>query len=72
MKVLKFERCNYCIFFRFLAPEIKGKIVNRFRCYNPKAIRKNGNYRIINRKLAFSGKFPSWCPLEDYKEADHD
>ena len=59
MKIIKVERGNYCYFFRY---------AGRFRCHNPKATRKNGNYRIINRKLAFSGKFPSWCPLEDYKE----
>jgi len=63
MKIIKIERGNYCYFFRYRE--------GRFKCCNPKAVIENGNFRIINRKLAFSGKFPSWCPLEDYKEADH-
>ena len=66
MKIIKYERCNYCSFFKYLTTEIKGEIITIFKCYNPKAIRKNGNYRIINRKLAYSGKFPPWCPLEDF------
>lgn len=66
MKIIKIERGNYCNFFKFKS-ETKDKI-SRFKCYNPQAVRKNGNYRIINRKLAYSGKFPNWCPLENYKE----
>ena len=63
MKILKIERSNYCKYFRFVYSE-SGKW-NRFKCAHPETKRKNGNSRIINRKLALSGRFPKWCPLED-------
>ena len=66
MKIMKIERCNYCRFFNF-KPGM-GNAINRFKCYNPNTVRKNGNYRIINRDIAMGGKFPQWCDLEDYKE----
>jgi hypothetical protein len=67
--MLKIERCNYCRFFKWipgtrLCDPVEER--SRFRCYNPEAVRKNGSFRIINRKLAWAGKFPKWCPLEDY------
>ena len=65
MKILKIERGNYCKYFQF-CPAINKK-VSRFKCSNPEATRNNGNYRINNRRLALWGKFPKWCPLEDYK-----
>lgn len=64
---MRIERGNYCMYFNFENPDPRKKL-SRFKCYNPKAIRKNGNFRIINRKLAFSGKFPKWCPLENWPE----
>ena len=70
MKVLLIERCNYCKYFKFklgvYRDDIKTISLSRFKCYNPETARKNSNYRIINRKLALGGKFPSWCNLEDY------
>lgn len=66
MKILKIEDCMKCGYFNFVHG-INGKVA-RFKCYNPDTIRKNGNYRIINRKLALWGKSPIWCGLENYKE----
>ena len=64
MKIIKIKYENACQYFDYNA--------GKFRCHNPEAKRKNGNYRIINYKLARAGKFPKWCPLPDYKEADHE
>ena len=62
MKIDKIECCIICRFNKFFH---ESKI-NRFKCMHEKAKRKNGNYRIINRKIALSDKFPTWCVLEDY------
>ena len=67
MNKLKLMRIHYCIackWNKFFLGDKTNKI-NRFRCTNLDSRRKNGSFRIINRKLAFSGKFPKWCPLED-------
>jgi hypothetical protein len=64
MKMMKIERCNYCRFFKFKT----GIKLNRFKCYNPDTRRKNKNYRIINKDIAMSGKFPLWCSLADCQE----
>ena len=37
----------------------------RMKCCNPEAKTKKGNFRILNKRLVLSGKFPKWCPLED-------
>jgi len=62
--MMKIGICNICKFFRFEWPDVKQ--VSRFRCINPESKRKNGNSRIINRKMVLSGKIPGWCGLEDY------
>lgn len=66
MKIIKISRCNECNFFKFKAVTVDK--MSRFECYNPEAQRKNGNYRIVNRNNAYSGKPPLWCPLDDYEE----
>lgn len=63
MKILKIERGNQCKYFRY-----DFWNMNKFKCTHPKAKRKNGHSRIINRRLALSGRFPKFCPLENYKE----
>jgi len=64
MKISKIERCNYCCYFKFRPGDYLER--NRFKCSNPDTVRGNGNFRIINRKTAMNGKFPTWCGLEDY------
>lgn len=66
MKMLKIEHCYNCKYYQYTRDKDNMKI-KRFNCYNLENKRKNGNYRIINRRLAFSGKIPRWCNLEDYK-----
>ena len=66
MKMLKIEHCFNCKYNDFF-PDPKKRL-NRFKCKNNKVIRKNGNYRILNKKIIMWGHFPKWCPLEDYKE----
>jgi len=64
LKIDKIECCITCRFNKFFhEPRI-----NRFKCLNDDSKRKNGNYRIINRKIALSDKFPGWCTLEDYED----
>ncbi|MCK5566462.1 MAG: hypothetical protein KAI62_01035 [Actinomycetia bacterium] len=69
MKILKIEHCHNCKFYQYHRDEITMRI-KRFKCYNPDNKRKNGNYRIINRRLAFSGKIPKWCRLEDWPKKE--
>jgi len=64
LKILRIERCNHCKFFDFMPGSFLE--MNRFKCSNPDTVRKNGNYRIINRDIAMRGKITTWCGLEDY------
>ena len=62
--MLKLEHCFNCKDNKFFHdPEKK---LNRFKCKNVEARRKNGNYRILNKRAIMWGHFPGWCPLEDY------
>lgn len=69
MKILQILHCLACKHNRH-NPEVKktGIIFYRFRCYNEDSKRKNGEYRIINKRLVTKGKIPGWCKLEDYKK----
>lgn len=67
VKIKKVRYCQECDFFNFVREG--GKKDNkyyRYRCKNPESIRKNGNYRIINKRKASKGIIPDWCKLEDY------
>ena len=70
MKILKIEHCSKCEYFNYLPVNDSFPYhskISRFKCYNLESVRGNGNYRIINRKLALKGEIPNWCKLEDYK-----
>lgn len=62
VKMQKIEQCIICKWNKFFVEEK----FYRSRCTNPEATRENGNCRIINRKLLMRGRFPGFCPLEDY------
>ena len=62
IKIKKVRYCQECDFFNFT----RGKKYHRYRCHNPDSLRKNGNYRMINKGRASKGEIPGWCSLEDY------
>ena len=37
----------------------------RAKCCHPEAKTKEGQPRILNKRLMTLGHFPKWCPLED-------
>jgi len=63
MKILKIETVSHCAYcpsnVDFFDPKSKTKI-DKNKCSKTKRIIKD------------IWGFPSWCPLEDYKEADHE
>ena len=63
MKILKIEtvsHCCYCPFcIEFFDPKSK-KEIDKNKCLKTR--------RIIKSSILI----PTWCPLEDYKEADHE
>jgi len=67
IKIEKLEHCQRCGYFHYNI-DTRGFVtkLNRYECHNPAAIRKNGSYRILNRKDVGRGLIPGWCPLEDY------
>jgi len=68
-KRIVFNHCyNICEYFGYTDDN------QHIICKNPLVWRKNYKPRILNRSLLLNHKFkfPSWCPLEDYKEADHE
>lgn len=85
---MKLMRIHYCLpgcsYNKFFLGDKTNKI-NRFRCTHPEAKRKDGSFRILNKKLIMRGHFPKFCPLEDadfnipkiadkgysYEKADH-
>jgi len=61
-KALKIDHCIVCLFNRFKT----GQKIDRFKCINDDAKRKNGSYRIIDKDIVMEGKIPGWCPLDDW------
>jgi len=67
VKKEKIEYCQKCDFFSFVRAGVsKNNKYYRYKCKNPESLRKNGNYRIINKAKASKGIIPGWCKLEDY------
>jgi len=65
MKILKINYCsNRCEYFNCIHAKYD---IYRYKCFNPLARRKNGNFRILNHEMLLRHKLPDWCPLEDYK-----
>jgi len=65
MKIIEIKYCsNRCEYFN--CQYVKGNLY-RYRCFNPLARRKNGNFRILNHKMLLRHGLPKWCPLENYK-----
>ena len=67
MRVVKMKKVRYCQECD-LFNVVLGKKYHRYRCHNPESMRKNGNYRIINKDEVSRGTIPEWCKLEDYPE----
>jgi hypothetical protein len=40
----------------------------RAKCCHPEAKTKEGQPRILNKRLMMLGHFPKWCPLEDAED----
>ena len=66
MKIIKLKYCgNKCEYF-----EIRHLLLSHvFECSNPLVQVDNINKRMTDKDL--KDTFPSWCPLEDYKNADN-
>ena len=65
---MKIHHClPACQFNKFFLGDKTNKI-NRFKCTNPDAKRKNGSFRILNKRIIMRGHFPKWCPLEDAED----
>ena len=70
-KIIKLTACNDgCQYFDYVPKGIYKS--SRFVCNHPLFRTKFNGHKIISRKCPMYGSIPSWCPLEDYKEADHE
>ena len=77
MKILKVKSCGSCPYiYASLVESTNPKTTYTYWCEFGKYIKKNGGTIRTNAVPKYLrtnlNKIPLWCPLEDYKETDHE